>query len=65
MSSPEPASPVPAPRPGWVDRLLKFLMTEDGVPSVVETDVETDPVPVPGVKPPVVKRTKAGDVYHL
>jgi hypothetical protein len=61
MSNPEPASrPAPPPRPGWVDRLLKFLTTEDNA----ETPAPS-PAPAPVAPPPVVKRTRAGDVYHL
>ena len=62
MSTPEPeAQPAPAEevpaRPGWVDRLLKFLGSE-------EEGKALDPKPV---APPrsVVEHTPAGDVYRL
>jgi hypothetical protein len=63
MSTPEP-DPQPAPpegvpaRPGWVDRLLKFLGSE-------EEGKALDPKPAPAPPRKVVEHTPAGDVYRL
>ena len=63
MSTPEP-QPQPAPsegapaRPGWVDRLLKFLGNE-------EEGKALDPKSAPAPPKSVVEHTPAGDVYRL
>jgi len=63
MSTPE-TNPQPAPanglpaRPGWVDRLLKFLGSE-------EEGKALDPKPAAAPPKSVVEHTPAGDVYRL
>jgi hypothetical protein len=59
-STPNPAAPA---RPGWVDRLLAFLGSQDG--AAPQTPAPA-PIPVPAPKPQgVVEHTPAGDIYRL